>query len=98
MTETLLSAQGDEAKTVELAPSGSDVKSIQRQSRSSGGRIAIIYKPILGSNITFKTKYDFSHTSIEVVQLSVTLQHNTQHFLCLFRPTPNQRNNIVDYI
>ena len=28
MTETWLSAQGDEAKTVELAPSGFDVKSI----------------------------------------------------------------------
>ena len=27
MTETWLSAQGDEAKTVELAPSGFDVKS-----------------------------------------------------------------------
>ena len=27
VTETLLSAQGDEAKTVELAPSGFDVKS-----------------------------------------------------------------------
>ena len=28
VTETKLSAQGDEAKTVELAPSGFDVKSI----------------------------------------------------------------------
>ena len=31
-TETWLSAQGDEAKTVELAPSGFDVKSFPRQS------------------------------------------------------------------
>ena len=34
MTETWLSAQGDEAKTAELAPSGFDVKSFPRQSRS----------------------------------------------------------------
>ena len=36
VTETWLSAQGDEAKTVELAPSGFDVKSFPRQSRSRG--------------------------------------------------------------
>ena len=43
VTETRLSSQGDEAKTVELAPSGFDVKSFRRQSRSRGGGIAIIY-------------------------------------------------------
>ena len=44
MTETWLSAQGDEAKTVELSPSGFDVKSFPRQSRSRGGGIATVYK------------------------------------------------------
>ena len=80
VTETWLSAQGDEAKTVELAPSGFDVKSFQRQSRSHGGGIATEYKSSLGSNITFKTKFDFTHTSFEVVQASTTLKHNTLHF------------------
>ena len=56
MTETWLSVQGDEAKTAELAPSGFDVKSFPRQSQSRGGGISTIYKSILGSNITFKTK------------------------------------------
>ena len=42
LTETWLSAQGDEEKTVELAPSGFDVISFPRQSRSSGGGIATI--------------------------------------------------------
>ena len=37
VTETWLSAQGDETKTAELAPSGFDVKSFPRQSRSRGG-------------------------------------------------------------
>ena len=55
VTETWLSAQGDEAKTAELAPSGFDVKSFPRQSRSRGGGIATVYKSTLGSNITFKT-------------------------------------------
>ena len=68
VTETWLSAQGDEAKTAELAPSGFDVKSFPRQSQSRGGGIATIYKSTLGSSITFKTSFDFTHTSFEVVQ------------------------------
>ena len=80
VTETWLSAQGNEAKAAELAPSGFDVKSFPRQSRSRGGGIATVYKSTLGSNITFKTNFDFTHTSFEVVQASITLQHNTLHF------------------
>ena len=96
VTETWLSPQGDEAKTVELAPSGFDVKSFPRHSRSRGGGIATVYKSTLGSNITFKTNFDFAHTSFEVVQASITLQHNTLHFFCLYRPPPNRRNNLTD--
>ena len=91
-----LSAQGDEAKTVELAPSGFDVKSFPRQSRSRGGGIATIYKSTLGSNITFKPNFNFTHTSFEVVQASITLQHTTLYFFCLYRPPPNRRNNLTD--
>ena len=90
MTETWLSALGDEAKTVELAPSGFDVKSFQRQWRSRGGGIAIVCKSTLDSNITFKTNFDFTHTSFEVVQASITIQHNTHYFFCLYRPPPNR--------
>ena len=53
VTETWLSAQGDEAKPAELAPSGFDVKSFPRQSRSRGGGIATVYKSTLGSSMTF---------------------------------------------
>ena len=98
MNETWLSAQGDEEKTVELAPSGIDVKSFPHQSQSRGGGIATVYKSTLGSNITFKRNFDFTHTSFEVVQASITLQHNTLHFLCLYRPPPNRQNNLIDYV
>ena len=96
MTETLLIAQGDEAKTVELAPSGFDVKSFPRQSRSRGGGNDTVCKSTLGSNITLKTNFDFTYTLFEVVQASVTLQHNTIHFFCLYRPPPIRRNNLTD--
>ena len=73
VTETWLSAQGDKAKTVELAPNGFDVKSFQSQSRSRGGGIATVYKSTLGFSITFITNFDFAHTSFEVVQASITM-------------------------
>ena len=69
---------------------------VPRQSRSRGGGIATVCKSTLGSTITFKTNFDFTHTSFEVVQASITLQHNTLHFLCLYRPPPNRRSNLTD--
>ena len=96
MTETCLCAQGDESKSVELAPSGFDVKSFPRQSQSRGGGIYTLCKSTFGSNITFKTNFHFTQTSFEVVQASITLQHNTLHFLCLYRPPPNRRNNLTN--
>ena len=98
VTETRLSAQGVKAKTVELAPIGFDVKSFPRQSRCRGDGIATIYKSILDSNITFITKFDFTHTLFEIVQASITLQYNTLHFVCLYHPPPNRRSNLTDYV
>ena len=79
-----------------LSPSGFDKKSFPRQSRPCGGGIATIYISILSSYITFKANFDFTHTSFEVVQASITLQHNTLHFFCLYRPPPNRQNNLTD--
>ena len=98
LTETWLSVQGDEAKTVELAPCGFDVKSFSDQSRSCCGGIATACKSILGSNITFRTNIGFTLSSFEVVQASITIQHNTLNFFCLYRPPPNRRNNLTDYV
>ena len=98
MNEAWLKAQGEEAKTLELATSTFDVRSFPLQSRSGGGRNATTYKFILGSNITIKTYFDFTHTLFEVVQASITLQHNKHHFLRLYRPPPNRRKNLTDYV
>ena len=91
VTETWRSAQGDEAEIVELAPSGFDVKSFPRQSRSRGGGIATVYKSILGSSITFIAKFDFTHISPKIVQTSITSQQNTQllHFFLYLQKCHN---------
>ena len=46
--------------------------------------------------LQYTTNFDFTHTSFEVVQASITLQHNTLHFFCLYRPPPKRRNNLTD--
>ena len=85
------------------------MKSFLHQSRSHGGGIATVYKSTLGSDITFKTNFDFTHTSFEVVQASITLQHNTLHFsVCttlhqteetiLLKMFTEQLPDLVDYI
>ena len=72
------------------------MKSFSRQSRSRGGGIATIYKSSFGSYITFKTNFDFAHTSLETVLAAITLQHNTLQFFCLYHPPTNRRNNLTD--
>ena len=72
------------------------MKSFPRQSRSRGGGISAICKSIFGSNITFKINFDFTHTSFEAIQASITLQHNTLHFFCLYRLPLSLRNNLTD--
>ena len=49
------------------------MKSFPRQSRSRGGGIATVYKSTLGSNITFKTNFDFTHTSFEVIIIIIIM-------------------------
>ena len=55
------------------------MKSFPRQSRSRGGGIAAVCKSTLGSNITFKTNFDLTHTSLEVVQNQ--LFYSTTHYI-----------------
>ena len=45
---------------------------------------------------TFKTDFDFTCTSLEVVQASITLHHKALHFCCLYRPPPNRKNNLTE--
>ena len=79
------------------------VKSMTSASKSYFNRIVATLTQLerliyIGSNITFKTNFGFTHTSFEVVQASITLQHNTQYFFCQYRPPTNRRNNLTDYV
>ena len=96
VNETWLSAHAIEAKTVELAPSGLNVKVFTRQSRSRVGGIATIYYSILESSITFEANFDFTHFDQRDPGINRHPHSNTLHFFCLYRPPPNRRNNLTD--
>ena len=101
MTETWLCAQGDKAKTVELSPSGFDVISFPRRSPSRGGGIAAICKSIFGSNITFKTNFDFTHTSFEGINyffFSVCTALHQIYGTILLTLFSEQLSVLLDYI
>ena len=49
------------------------MKSFSRQSRSRGSGIVTVCKSTLGSNITFKTKFDFAHTSFKVIIIIIIM-------------------------
>ena len=94
ITETWLNYRGDEAKIAELAPSGYSARSFPRRSR--GGGLAVVFRDTLSTNLTFKTKFDFDHSSFELIQVSVTLQTSALHFLCMYRPPPSRKNKLTD--
>ena len=81
VTETWLSTQGGESKTVELAPSGFHVKSFPRQSRSRDGGVATMYEYTLGSYITFKTNFDFAHIVRNTAGIYYSTALHTTFFL-----------------
>ena len=94
ITETWLNHRGDEANIAELAPSGYSARSFPRLSR--GGGIAVVFRDTLSTNLTFKTKFDFDHSSFELIQVSVTLQTSALHFMCMYRPPPSRKNKLTD--
>ena len=46
--------------------------------------------------MTFKTKFDFDHSSFELIQVSVTLQTSALHLMCMYRPPPSRKNKLTD--
>ncbi|KAL8619009.1 hypothetical protein ACOMHN_018391 [Nucella lapillus] len=58
------------------------------------GGIAIIYRDSLSKHLTIKQKFYFNHSSFQVIQSSLTLQHGALHLFCLYRPPPSRKNPI----
>ena len=91
VTETWLSS-GEKTKADELAPSGYIVEPFPRPAGAPGGGIAVVYRSSL--KVTIKDRFDFDHSSFQLAQVTVTLQHTALHFFLLYRPPPTNRNKL----
>ena len=98
LTETWLRESGDESKCADLTPPGYKLFSLPRQlgpTASSGGGILVIIKECLMSNCTITTSFPFTHTSFEVLELSLTLHNERCCLFCVYRPPPSKRNKLT---
>ena len=92
ITETWLSSSGDEARCIDLAPCGYDVKSFPRLSR--GGGLAVVARNTISLSLEFTSSFTFDHSSFELVMVTLSLSNRSTHFFCIYRPPPNRKNKL----
>ena len=94
LQETWFKDKGDEGKISELTPNGFITKSHPRSNR--GGGLAVVYRNTLSKYIKIKTKFPFSHTSFECMQISLNLPTRSLHLWNMYRTCPSQKNKLKD--
>ena len=85
---------GEEAKCVDLTPTDYCMKSVSRATR--GGGVAVIFHTSLKSSATVTNSFAFDHSSFELLQLTLSLQHIQLLFFLLYRPPPSTKNQLSD--
>ena len=73
VTETWLNTYGDEAKCVDITPTGYCMKSVPLSTR--GGGLAVIFRTSLKSSATVVNSFAFDHSSFELLELTVSSAH-----------------------
>jgi hypothetical protein len=96
LTETWLREAGDEAKCRDLAPPGHTTTSFPRFTTTCGRGLAFVVSDKLLPHCTFTKDFNFSHTTFELAQLSLSLGQSHVHIFCLYRPPPNKKNKLTD--
>jgi len=101
LTESWLRESGDEAKCADLTPPGYKFFSFPRQvgpTAKCGGGIAAIVKDCLATHSSITSSFTFTHTSFQAVDLSLALNKQRLHLLCVYRPPPSKKNKLTDGI
>ena len=96
VTESWLNPSGDEAKFADLAPPGYKTLFFPRSSR--GGGIAFVVRDSLCPRLTTTTDFPFPHSSFELVHVSVAIRQRCLQLFCLYRPPPNKKNQLTDFL
>ena len=66
---------GEEAKCVDITPTGYCMKSVPRSTR--GGGLAVDFRTSLKSSATVTDSFAFAHSSFELLELTVSSAHTT---------------------
>ena len=70
------------------------MKSVPRATR--GGGLAVIFPTSLKSSATVTNSFAFDHSSFELLELTLSLQHIQLHFFLLYRPPASKKNQPSD--
>ena len=89
LTETWMKTHGDESKCVDLTPPGYKLRSFPRATR--GGGLAVICRDHFPLSVN--TTFPFTHSSFELVELTLTAPEHIHFFLPLQTPTLQKKQS-----
>ena len=89
LTETWMKTHGDESKCVDLTPPGYKLRSFPRATR--GGGLAVICRDHFPLSVN--TTFPFTHSSFELVELTLTAPEHIHVFLPLQTPTLQKKQS-----
>ena len=77
-----------------LTQFGYYMKPVPRATR--GGGLAVIFRTSLKPSSTVTSSFAFAHSSFELLEQTLSLQHIQLHLFLLYRPPPSKKKKISD--
>jgi hypothetical protein len=97
VTETWLGSVIDAAVLKDLIPTGYDIEHVPRQSSSTGGGVAVIFK--LGIKVSIiESSINKAFTHFEYMDCQVTVKGEPLYLSVIYRPPPSQTNGLKNTI
>ena len=92
LTETWLTAKGDEAECVDMFPAGT----MQSLSHDFLVELAYLSSTVAPCKVTFQlVTSDFDHKAFQLMHLKLSVSQRAIHLLCLYRPPPSKKNRMT---
>ena len=97
VTETWLGSVVDATVLSELIPTGYDINHVPRQSTSTGGGIAVIFKVGIKLSV-IESSISKVFTHFEYMDCRVTVNGNPLYLSVIYRPPPSKTNGLKNHI
>ena len=63
-----------------------------------GGIVFVVHESLCDRLTTATTDFPFQHASFELAHLSINLYQHCLQLVCLYRPPPDRRNNLLNEV